>query len=178
MFHRRRIGKWLTDVTPLLPLLTSQKCHFHLQTAPWALTWTPSLTLRFTNSTPPPPMHVYSSIHTPQSIDLDPQPMLLSPHGDSMQSQSRTLQSQSTRLLLSPYTKHIKDGLSQHSLQQPGSAIESVSETLKPHSIVPMFDGGDFDAEYNSKYKPVEFHTPHGAQKALLEAVVTGVLHM
>ena len=47
---RRRIGRWLTDVTPLLPLLSSSKCTFHLQTVSWALTWQPSLTLRFRNS--------------------------------------------------------------------------------------------------------------------------------
>ncbi|KAL0025366.1 hypothetical protein WJX79_001061 [Trebouxia sp. C0005] len=44
----------------------------------------------------------------------------------------------------------------------------------KPHSIVPLFDGGDFDAGYNDKYKPVEFVTPAGMQKAVLEAVITG----
>ena len=48
---RRRIGRWLTDVTPLLPLLSSSKCTLHLQTVSWALTWQPSLTLRFRNST-------------------------------------------------------------------------------------------------------------------------------
>jgi len=47
----------------------------------------------------------------------------------------------------------------------------------KPHSIVPLFDGGAFDAGYNDKYKPVEFATPAGLQKAVLEAVITGAWH-
>ena len=40
---------------------------------------------------------------------------------------------------------------------------------------MPLFDGGDFDAGYNYKYKPVEFVTPAGLQKAVLEAVITGI---
>ena len=179
MLYRRRIGRWLTDVTPLLPLLTSQKCHFHLQTAPWALTWTPSLTLRFPNSTPSSPLHPHSSIQTPQGTDLDPQPMLL-PGGGSMHFQSRALQSHSTHELLSLSLGNSSnnDSLSQESLQQPASAPEPVLAKLKPQSILPLFEGGEFDAGYNSKYKPVEFPTPHGTQKALLEAVVTGAPRM
>lgn len=47
---RRRVGRWLTDVTPLRPLLHGgRRCRFRLQTAPWALPWRPSLTLRFSN---------------------------------------------------------------------------------------------------------------------------------
>ena len=48
---RRRVGRWLTDVTPLRPLLAGgRRCRFRLQTAPWALPWRPSLTLRFSNA--------------------------------------------------------------------------------------------------------------------------------
>lgn len=48
MSCRRRIGHWLTDATPLLPLLVGgQQCRFTAQTAPWALPWLPSLRLRF-----------------------------------------------------------------------------------------------------------------------------------
>ncbi|KAL3136582.1 hypothetical protein ABBQ38_005828 [Trebouxia sp. C0009 RCD-2024] len=173
---RRRIGRWLTDVTPLLPLLTSQKCHFHLQTAPWALTWTPSLTLRFTNSTPSSPLAPGSGTQTPQSTGHHPQPLHLPADGDSMQSQSQTLQSHSTHepLSLSLGNTSSNDSLTQQSYLQPETAFEPVEAKLKPHSIIPLFDGGDFDAEYNSKFKPVEFEMPHGTQKALLEAVVTG----
>ncbi|XP_067865889.1 uncharacterized protein si:dkey-256h2.1 isoform X2 [Heterodontus francisci] len=44
---RRRIGRWLTDVSPLLPLLNTKQCTFTLKTAPWAMPWKPSLNLRF-----------------------------------------------------------------------------------------------------------------------------------
>ncbi|BDA49567.1 hypothetical protein COCOBI_14-1860 [Coccomyxa sp. Obi] len=47
---RRRIGRWLTDVTPLWPLLSSRHCRFQAQTAPWALPWKPSLNLRFSKT--------------------------------------------------------------------------------------------------------------------------------
>ncbi|XP_033729101.1 LOW QUALITY PROTEIN: uncharacterized protein LOC117318180 [Pecten maximus] len=44
---RRRIGRWTTDVSPLLPLLTSSTCVFNMKTEPWAMPWKPSLNLRF-----------------------------------------------------------------------------------------------------------------------------------
>ncbi|XP_021351177.1 uncharacterized protein LOC110448965 [Mizuhopecten yessoensis] len=44
---RRRIGRWMTDVSPLLPLLTSSTCVFNMKTEPWAMPWKPSLNLRF-----------------------------------------------------------------------------------------------------------------------------------
>lgn len=52
---RRRVGRWLTDISPLLPLLTSPQasdppvCQFTMKTVPWALPWKPSLNLRFSN---------------------------------------------------------------------------------------------------------------------------------
>ncbi|XP_032898127.1 uncharacterized protein LOC116986660 [Amblyraja radiata] len=45
---RRRIGHWLTDVSPLLPMLNARKCTFTMKTVPWAMPWKPSLNLRFT----------------------------------------------------------------------------------------------------------------------------------
>ncbi len=58
----------------------------------------------------------------------------------------------------------------------PEFYFDSAVRRLKPHSIVALFDGGDFDAGYNDKYKAVEFVTPPGLQKAVLEAVITGIL--
>lgn len=53
MWRRRRVGRWLTDATPLLPLLVGgQQCTFTAQTAPWALPWLPSLRLRFSRQPP------------------------------------------------------------------------------------------------------------------------------
>uniref|UniRef100_A0A4W3HJL8 Si:dkey-256h2.1 n=1 Tax=Callorhinchus milii TaxID=7868 RepID=A0A4W3HJL8_CALMI len=47
---RRRVGHWLTDVSPLLPLLNQNTCTFNIKTAPWAMPWKPSLNLRFSES--------------------------------------------------------------------------------------------------------------------------------
>ncbi|XP_076093199.1 uncharacterized protein LOC143064328 [Mytilus galloprovincialis] len=44
---RRRIGRWLTDISPLLPLFTTNICTFTMKTAPWAMPWIPSLNIRF-----------------------------------------------------------------------------------------------------------------------------------
>ncbi|XP_035698307.1 uncharacterized protein LOC118431301 [Branchiostoma floridae] len=44
---RRRIGRWLTPITPLLPLFTSNVCTFTMKTVPWAMPWVPSLNVRF-----------------------------------------------------------------------------------------------------------------------------------
>uniref|UniRef100_W5MYS9 Si:dkey-256h2.1 n=1 Tax=Lepisosteus oculatus TaxID=7918 RepID=W5MYS9_LEPOC len=48
-FHRG-IGRWLTDVSPLMPLLNSTKCTFSMKTVPWAKPWVASLNLRFGKS--------------------------------------------------------------------------------------------------------------------------------
>ncbi|XP_041798340.1 uncharacterized protein si:dkey-256h2.1 isoform X2 [Chelmon rostratus] len=44
---RRGIGRWLTDVSPLLPLLDSNRCTLTMKTVPWAMPWIVSLNLRF-----------------------------------------------------------------------------------------------------------------------------------
>ncbi|XP_061174811.1 uncharacterized protein LOC133183952 [Saccostrea echinata] len=46
---RRRIGRWLTDISPLLPVIQNNQsaiCKFTMKTAPWAMPWIPSLNLR------------------------------------------------------------------------------------------------------------------------------------
>lgn len=60
--------------------------------------------------------------------------------------------------------------------QQQIDMSQALSGKLKPRGILPLFHGGDFDAEYNSKYKPVDFVPPPGSKQAFLEAVVTGLL--
>ncbi|CAL8287985.1 unnamed protein product [Merluccius merluccius] len=44
---RRGIGRWLTNVSPLMPLLTEGNCTFTMKTAWWAMPWVVSLNLRF-----------------------------------------------------------------------------------------------------------------------------------
>ncbi|RVE63115.1 hypothetical protein OJAV_G00165190 [Oryzias javanicus] len=47
---RRGSGRWLTDVSPLLPLLdSSSSCTFTMKTVPWAKPWIASLNLRFSD---------------------------------------------------------------------------------------------------------------------------------
>ncbi|GAB1609394.1 uncharacterized protein LOC115221110 [Argonauta hians] len=46
---RRRIGIWITDVSPLLPLLTSRQCTLRMYTDSWASPWKPSAAFRFSN---------------------------------------------------------------------------------------------------------------------------------
>ena len=58
---RRGVGRWLTDVTPLMPLLTGgasrrelsagRNCSFTLSTDAWAMPWVDTLSLRFRNYT-------------------------------------------------------------------------------------------------------------------------------
>ncbi|KAJ8415938.1 hypothetical protein AAFF_G00404950 [Aldrovandia affinis] len=47
---RRGSGHWLTDVSPLLPLLNNGKCTFTMKTVSWAMPWVTSLYLRFSSS--------------------------------------------------------------------------------------------------------------------------------
>ena len=224
--YRRRIGRWLTDVTPLMPLLTGQHCHFHLQTAPWALTWTPSLTLRFTNTTHPRPMGPdvlqpgTDSCHAEEEDLVSRLPRKLQsaassnsagtvkssltalPLADTVAGAKRDAagaktdtptpsQSQGVPIITAtspsifPASANFSPAKSE-TAQQPGAEqsqeaavtatpdFDSAVRRPKPHSMVPLFDGGDFDAGYNNKYKPVQFVTPPEMQKAVLEAVITG----
>ncbi|XP_048883064.1 uncharacterized protein si:dkey-256h2.1 [Brienomyrus brachyistius] len=47
---RRGTGHWLTDVSPLIPLLNSGRCTFTMKTAPWAKPWVAGLRLRFSHT--------------------------------------------------------------------------------------------------------------------------------
>lgn len=51
-FCFRRIGRWLTNVSELMPLIHSptKTCEFTMKTAPWAMPWVPSLNLRLLKS--------------------------------------------------------------------------------------------------------------------------------
>lgn len=57
--YKRCGGRWLTDVTPLMPLLPAgQKCRFTFQMPPWASDrWIGTLNLRFSKQATPAPAH-------------------------------------------------------------------------------------------------------------------------
>ncbi|KAM4735367.1 uncharacterized protein FYW61_005887 isoform 2-T2 [Anableps anableps] len=48
--RQKGTGHWLTDVSPLIPVLDSNKCTFTMKTVPWAMPWLASLNLRFSVS--------------------------------------------------------------------------------------------------------------------------------
>ncbi|OQV13123.1 hypothetical protein BV898_12663 [Hypsibius exemplaris] len=45
--YRRKMGRWLTDATHLIPLLTNKRCNFTMKHPPWTDPWFPVLNLRF-----------------------------------------------------------------------------------------------------------------------------------
>jgi hypothetical protein len=61
--YRRGLGRWVTDVSPLLPLLVGDqaeeaaptKCLFTAATDAWAMPWTVSVSLRLGTAPPAPP---------------------------------------------------------------------------------------------------------------------------
>ncbi|KAM4600691.1 uncharacterized protein ACJ7VT_020595 [Polymixia lowei] len=44
---RRGTGRWLTDVSSLMPMLDNSSCTFTMKTPPWAMPWVVSLNVRF-----------------------------------------------------------------------------------------------------------------------------------
>lgn len=58
----------------------------------------------------------------------------------------------------------------------PGGS-DGLSSLLAPSSntIVPLFDGGTFDKQYNVGRQNLSIETPDGTQQALLYAVITGI---
>ncbi|TRY56867.1 hypothetical protein DNTS_013957 [Danionella cerebrum] len=47
------------------------------------------------------------------------------------------------------------------------------SETLRPFTIMPLFNGGTFDKDYNSRYQEIKFSSPASTKKVELYAVIT-----
>ncbi|KAI3360763.1 hypothetical protein L3Q82_013002 [Scortum barcoo] len=100
---RRGIGHWLTDVSPLLPLLDGNKCTLTMKTVPWAMPWFTSLNLRFSIS------------------------------------------------------------------NQTGNG----GEKPRPVRLMPLYDGGTFDKNYNKRFQPIKFSVPARTKKVELYAVIT-----
>ncbi|GAU88643.1 hypothetical protein RvY_01302-2 [Ramazzottius varieornatus] len=45
--YRRHVGRWLTDASHLIPLLSHKRCNFTMKHPPWTDPWYPILNLRF-----------------------------------------------------------------------------------------------------------------------------------
>ncbi|XP_015757010.1 PREDICTED: uncharacterized protein LOC107336447 [Acropora digitifera] len=54
------------------------------------------------------------------------------------------------------------------------NTFHSMETTLVPFQIVPLFRGGTFDKNYNTKYSPFNFPMPQGTDRVKLVAVITG----
>ena len=52
--------------------------------------------------------------------------------------------------------------------------FHAMEKTLVPFQIVPLFRGGTFDEDYNTKYSPFSFISPKGTERIKLVAVITG----
>ncbi len=61
-----RVGRWLTDVSPMLPLLSGTECTFHFLTVGYTH-WTPSLNLRFEQPVRPAPPGVPRRLPAPHA---------------------------------------------------------------------------------------------------------------
>lgn len=101
---RRGTGRWLTDVSPLIPLLNNGRCTFTIKTVAWAMPWVVSLNLRFSH------------------------------------------------------------------VNQTGSPLDK----LFPFKLLPLYNGGTFDKNYNKRYEPMKFTVPASTKKVELYAVITG----
>lgn len=189
---RRRVGRWLTDVSELRPLLPpGGTCRFTLQAPPWAPGWKPALSLRFSRSRRP---------------GDGAGNLLRLPSQQLLQRQSRGLQ-RSSRALLGPLALQLsahrrrlwrrkqqqqQDALPAESAasgaDQAGAATGDTTthesagsgpvgwraQQLEPFQVLPLWEGGTFDETYNTGRRAINFTTPAGTRRVLLEAVITG----
>ncbi len=54
------------------------------------------------------------------------------------------------------------------------AAVSDQCTTLQPFEVLPLWEGGRFDERYNSGREKINFSTPPGTRRVLLEAVITG----
>jgi len=59
-------------------------------------------------------------------------------------------------------------------VHQQYKTFHAMEKTLVPYQIVPLFRGGTFDEDYNTKYSPFSFIPPKGTERVKLVAVITG----
>ena len=59
-------------------------------------------------------------------------------------------------------------------MRQKYKTFHAMEKTLVLFQIVPLFRGGTFDEDYNTKYSPFSFIPPKGTERVKLVAVITG----
>ncbi|GIL83510.1 hypothetical protein Vretifemale_12023 [Volvox reticuliferus] len=188
---RRRVGRWLTDVTSLMGLLGSGgRCSFTAQTAPWADgNWTATLSLIFVRQ---PPSAEQESV---EAARPEVQPWgLQTPAGTNWAEQEHRdhlelVEEDGGKL----HHNRRRHGLAVQKLRGvqkprwaiPASAAASTgavpapSETplhrgLRPFSILPLFDSATFDASYNTGRSEMVFPTPSRTRTATIVSYITG----
>ena len=191
LHSRRGIGRWLTDVSPLRPLLVpGQQCTFTMQSTDQTDAWKPSLTLLFSSSkaaSVDKPGAGYATIasgsgdgggggggsgsgstgHSTQAEHAARAPRPAPAATRSLPSSLRvSISSNST--LGSGFT--LVGGKAQAVLPAAGSGGTSEAARLLP---LP-WPGGSMDAGYNRRQLPFQFETPAGVRRALLVAAITG----
>lgn len=172
---RRRIGRWLTDVTHYRPLLASPRCTFTLQSTPWAGRWAPTLSLRLSNRT--------SGNLPPASPQAAP-PLAWVRNGSrgggegdaAALAPSDVLPSKS--LSDGPLRPH---GGTDHLEGSPSWEPACPPATPPPphpplrSTLVPLpFAGGAFDARYNTRFPAFAFPTPPRTYRTYLVSLITG----
>lgn len=180
------MGHWLSDVTPLLPLLSRSTgtCSFTLQSAPWAGAWRPTLNLRFTaaaapEQAPAPAPPPSTLIH----VEME---------GGSLRDDAGGPRAAVRSAMASVEEGGEEEGEKKKEEGVPrsdeedgdGSTLTAAAGghgdggwgagvAAVPWQVVPLFDGATFDSSYNER-QPMQFETPVGASKAVIHAVITG----
>lgn len=169
--RRRRVGRWLTDVSALRPLLLPAprllrpQCTFTLQAPAWAGAWKPTLSLRFSSS--PTEVRPMAAGDAGSSSDL------ASTSSSSSRSGAGSVGSSSRQV-----AEAAEGGMPPRPQQQPRQRCsEAEAEAAqRAQRLLPLpFAGGDFGPGYNNRTAGgYSFTTPPGLRRALLVVRITG----
>lgn len=178
---RRGIGRWLTDVSPLRPLLVpGQQCTFTMQSTDQTDAWRPSLTLLFSSSKAASVDKRGagnatiargsggggSTGHSTQAEHAARAPLPAPAATRSLPSSLRVVIS-SNSTLGSGFTL-----VDEVQAVLPAAGSEGASEAAR---LLPLpWPGGSLDAGYNRRQLAFQFETPAGVRRALLVAAITG----
>ncbi|KXZ53253.1 hypothetical protein GPECTOR_7g1147 [Gonium pectorale] len=184
---RRRVGRWLTDVTPLLAALgDGGRCAFTVQTAPWADgNWTATLSLRLSYDQPPAAPSGTALVADDGRV-AEEEAEEADKHaegGDDDDDDAEELDDKHEEQAKEEGEEREEDEMEEAAEQAALTARRSVAvgdgasfgeRPLRPISLVPLFGSAAFDASYNRNREPVSFTTPYGTRRAVLVSYITG----
>ncbi|KAI7838634.1 hypothetical protein COHA_007561 [Chlorella ohadii] len=189
--YRRGTGRWLTDASPLLPLLVpGQTCTFTMQSTDWAGTWQPSLTLLFSNSKAGSQAQADAGSGGTSAATR-------SSGGGSVGGSTGRRGPNAAHSASAPApapapalaaARPLPNGLrvassGNHSMASGVTLVAGDAQAALPASVsssevarlLPLpWPGGMLDAAYNRRQQPFQFKTPAGVRRALLVATITG----